>query len=212
MNIPSEDELDFPSFRPLKESGFYESRFIPLYNPNVPNVVICDRDESDKGNLLFAGKGVFAVVDSQSSESEGFPVFVGSAGVTGEKATLCGDEFSRMYRVIYGDDTINQKIPNWDKAILIFDWENGIEDWLEVKQMGNFADQEKKKLIDAVMDSEVLLFEKFLYHQLMQVAKNMDLNMLNDSKPKVDLPEIDLQKFEYYVGIVKDLLQIITGQ
>ena len=165
-----------------------------------------------KSNLFFAGKGVFAVVDSKSSESEGFPVFVGSAGVTGEKATLCGDEYSRIYRVIYGDDTINEKIPNWNKAILIFDWENDIEDCLLVKQMGNFADQEKKKLIDAVMDSEVPQFEKFLYHQLMQVAKDMHLDVRNETKADVSLPKFALRRFEYYVGIVKDLLQIITGQ
>ena len=214
MNIPSEGELDFPSFRPLKEIGFYESRFIPLLNPDVPNVIVYNKDVTESSSLHAAGKGVYVIVDTKNKDSKGrFFVFIGSGGATGEKATLSGNYDSRLNRLWRNAvPGIPKEITEWDKAILIFDWENSIENWLSVKQTGNFADQEKRKLIDAVMDSEVSQFEKFLYHQLEHDAQYMSLNVLNETKPEINLPEIDLPRFEYYADIVKDLLQIITGQ
>ena len=194
--------MNIPLFYERLENGFYKLRFTPLYNPNV---LLCDRHESLPGSMPEAGKGVFVLVDTKRTEEDSFFVFVGSSGVTGEKATLCGKPNSRFNRVWHKESPgIPDDISEWDKAILIYDWEVDIE--TRAEQEGS-AHNKEDLLID-VMYNEVLHLEKLLRAE---VDNWPDLDLTNASAGEnYFMPNPDSLRYDYYVDAVMRLLRMIT--
>ena len=194
MNNPS-------LLNPLPQQGFYELEFTPLFDPNV---LIFDKDEARPSKLRDDSKGIFVIVDTQQRDG-GFYVYVGQSGVWGDTYTF----FDRLIRIYGKDGGLPDKInDSWDKAILLFDWKKDIEK-TPAKKGGNSA--RRTELIDQVMDNEVLYLEKFLHDKLKE-SKDLKLNVLGEPTASFFMPNPDLSRYDYYVGVVKELLQIITGQ
>ena len=164
--------MNFPLLQELQHKGFHELCFKPLYHPGV---LICDRSESNPSSMPEAAKGVFALVDTQKTQEGSFFVFVGQSGVTGEKATLCGNNDSRINRLWHKDSPgMPDDISEWDKAILIFDWEEDIKARAEEEGSAHNKDD----LLDDVMRNEVLHLEKLLRAE---VENSADMDLTNAS-------------------------------
>lgn len=197
MNIPS-------LLNPLTQQGFYELEFKPLYNPKV---WVCDRHESDPSSMPLAGKGVYVLMDTQMTKDDSFFVFVGQSGVTGERATLCGNNDSRINRLWHKDSpNMPDDISEWDKAILIFDWDKDIKASAEEEGSAH----NKDNLLNDVMRNEVLHLEKLLRAE---VSNSSNLNLTSSGAGEnYFMPNPDSRRYEYYVDVVMQLLLILTSQ
>ena len=197
MSIPS-------LLNPLTQQGFYELEFNPLYNPKV---WVCERHEADPGNMPEAGKGVYVLMDTQGTEDGSFFVFVGQSGVTGEKATLCGNANSRINRLWYKDSPgMPDDIADWDKAILIFDWESDIE----IRAEENGSAYNKDELMNDVMYNEVLHLEKLLRAEVNNSA-NLNLTSAGAGE-NYFMPNPDSERYKYYVAVAMETLRMIIEQ
>lgn len=194
--------MNIPLLHARNEPGFYELRFKPLYRPNV---LICDRHGSDTNNMPIAGKGVYVLVDTQITADDRFSVFVGQSGVTGEKATLCGKTDSRINRLWHQESPgMPEGIADWDKAILIFDW----EDDLEARAESRGTAPNKDTLLSDVMRNEVLHLERILRAE---IDKYANLYLTNASgKENYFMLNPDSRRYDYYLGLVVLLMQMVT--
>lgn len=199
MNIPS-------LLNPLPQEGFYELEFKPLYNPKV---WVCDRHESDPSSMPLAGKGVYVLMDTQMTKDDSFFVFVGQSGVTGEKATLCGNTNSRINRVWRKDSPgMPDDIADWDKAILIFDWEDDLEENAETNEKQRGTAPNKDETLKDVMYNEVLHLEKILREE---IEKYKNLNLTNaPGKDNYYMLNPDSRRYDYYLDLVMLLIRMIT--
>ena len=148
-------------------------------------------------------KGVYILVDTEKNGN--FKLQIGVAGVSG-KDTI----FHRLDRMRSGtkDSQDSLESDKWGKAVLIFDWGDDIEDWLQ--SLGNFREEEKKKLIDVALDSEVFKLEKFLYDELKKIAEDLNVEVEGRSRAEPEVPETDKQRYKYYLEVVTELLKMIT--
>lgn len=194
--------MNIPLLYALNEPGFYELMFKPYYNPKV---LICDRHESNPSSMPVAGKGVYVLADTQRGEDDSFFVFVGQSGVTGEKATLCGSPDSRINRVWRKEwPGRPDVIADWDKAILIFDWEDDLRAGAE--RRGSMNNEEE--LLSDVMRNEVLHLEKLLRDEV-EISAN--LNLANEAKNEdYFMLNPDSRRYDYYLGLAMLLIRMIT--
>ena len=190
--------MNIPLLHPLNEPGFYELRFKPLYNPNV---LICDRHGSDPNNMPTATKGVYVLVDTQITEDDRFSVFVGQSGIVPEgKATLD----SRISRVCYKEPGMPDGIADWDKAILIFDWEDDLK--ARAEQRGTAPN--KDTLLSGVMRNEVLHLEKILRAEI-EECRYLDLTNAS-GKENYFMLNPDSRRYDYYLDVVMLLIRMVT--
>lgn len=199
--------MSIQSIWKLYEPGFFKVEPDSSYNPNV---LIYQKQDSRPINTVFLeskhnNKGVYILVDTEKNKNGNFKLQIGVAGVSGQ-ATL----FDRLERMRSGtkDSQDSPESDKWGKAILIFDWRDDIEDWLQ--SLGNFREEEKKKLIDVALDSEVYKLEKFLYDELKKIAEDLNVEVEGRSRAEPEVPETDKQRYKYYLEVVEELLKMIT--
>lgn len=214
MRIPLLNEMGIPFFQPIEEKGFLEVGFKPIYNPGI---LVCDKNEANPQDLPIACKGVLILVDTPKSH-----IYVGEGGVGGEKSLLSGNIPSRFRRVWYGDANTDDKIPGWDRAILLFDWENDIKVDRDKKAFllqvddeasSEESDEEKAAIrveskIDELMKEEVRDLRRMLLFEL----NNLNNFHLTNSTAQNSDPKFNSRRYDYYVAVIKELLRIITGQ
>ena len=218
MSIPLVNEINIPSFIGVEHEGFLEVNFKPLYTPGI---LVCGRDKLDESALPIACKGVLVLLDTDKRH-----VYVSYSGFSGEESSFCGNENSWLRRVAYegpkADKTIKKYIPGWDKAILMFDWENDIkvdkEEYVKKLDKRNNPTRIDKR-IDEVIDCEVanlrriILFEInnssnwHLTNESSQVPNDLK-GLTGDSKGKNKLNP-DSVRCRYYVTMVMELMEKI---
>ena len=184
----------------LYEKGFFKVEPGLLFNPNV---LVYDKRKDALERVFLESKennrGIFVLADTEKKGAGGVPIQVGLAGVSGED-TL----FNRLQTLKRPE---NEK---WDKAILLFDWQADIEVWL--KEAGDFSEEDSKKLIDVVLDSEVFQLKKFLQYELGQAADELNFDLDKRGIPHSEITDIDSKRFKYYLELVKHLLYMITEE
>jgi len=217
MNIPSLRGIGIPFFYPIEEKGFLEAGLRPLYNPGI---LVCHREKSDPQDLPIALKGLYILIDTAKKL-----LFIGEGGIDGRKAILCGNIPSRFRRVWYGDGTITDNIPDWDRAILFFDWEDDISADENIKailaqiteemssKVKNEEEDERKvaerlnSKINELMIDEIEEFRKLLFSKLNELGGFRLTNMPEQEFSGTDL---NSQRYECYVVAIIEILQIIT--
>ena len=181
----------------LYEQGFFKVEPGLHFNPNV---LVYDKQGDALERVFLESKennrGIFVLVDTEKKDG-GVPIQVGSAGVSGED-TL----FNRLQTLKRPE---NEK---WDKAILLFDWQADIEVWL--KEAGDFSKEDSEKLIDVVLDSEVFQLKKFLQYGLDQAADELNFDVGQRGMAHSEIADIDSERFNYYLELVKHLIYMIT--
>ena len=220
MNTPLVSEINVPSFIGMEHEGFLEVNFKPLYTPGI---LVCDRGKAYENALPIACKGVLVLLDTDKRD-----VYVSYSGFSGIESSFCGNENSWLHRVMYkgpkADKTINTYIPDWDKAILMFDWENDIK-----VDKGEYAKKLDKrnnptridKRIDEIIDCEVANLRKILLFEINNSSnwhltnKSSDVpndlkKLTGDSKDKNKLNP-DSVKCRYYVTMVMELMEKIEN-
>lgn len=221
MNIPLLYAPSIPMLLPLEEKGFLEVGFKPLYNPNI---LVCDSDESKTGDLPIACKGVLIAFDATKRD-----VYVGHAGIKPinqdgqkkQKSNLSGNEYSRLYRVLYEDDTIRTKIPDWDRAILMFDWENDIKVEEDKKKSFRTLKTRIDDEINRIIKDEVFSLKKILLYEINNSnnwhLKNNRNEVPNSLKGMVNNPRRknmlspNSERCKYYITIVMKLMEEIAN-
>jgi len=220
MNIPLLNAPSIPTLIPLNEKGFLEVGFAPLYNPGI---VVCDKNQANPQDLPIACKGVLIAVDSQKRD-----VYVGNGGISEKKqkdeteprANLSWNEYSRLCRVLHKDDTIYKKMPDWDKAILIFDWENDIKLDKSKKESFRKSKIRIENAIDKIIRDEISDLKKILIYKIYN-SENWNLknyrnevptslkSIANNSRSRNSLSP-NSKRCRYYVAIVMKLMQEIV--
>ena len=195
MNIISKNPLRGAT--DLLEIGF-ASRY-------EPKVLVFDYQGSQPSKTVPDSKGVYILVGTTKTGINALKIRIGRGGVIGA-ATL----YDRLCIVCDKNrDQPTYKF-NWQKAILFYNWNVDIKKWL--KNLGSFHQDDKDKLVDSIMDSEVFLFEKYLFHELHKTARNFNLNVkISPSKAKVSLNTPDKDRFDEYLKMVAKLLQEINA-
>ena len=188
MTIPLLHELQYP--------GFHELNFTPLYNPGL---LVCHRSEVDSQNLPVAKKGIFVPVVTHK-KGYAYDIYIGCSGFDSETHPLV----NRLHRVCNPD--IGLKIAGkWDKAVLLFDWQDDIEAC--AKQKGPYNDLKKFNWVNEIMDNEAYYLKGYFADKF---RKDMKLKVDGGQRTKsFFLPNPDVQRYECYFGLVKELVQMI---
>lgn len=216
MNIPLLNAPSIPILLPLNEKGLLGVSFAPLYNPGI---LVCDKgeDQSNPQDLPIACKGVLIAVDTTKRY-----VYVGDGGIkqikqAGKKkktpkSNLSGNEYSRLYRVLYKDKTIYKKMPGWSKAILIFDWENDIKLDENKKEIFKNLETRIDDEINKIIKKEIADLKKTL---IFKINESKKWNLKNDPRyVHSDLKNLTFANSErcrYYVAIVMELMEEIVN-
>lgn len=172
-------------------------------SPYNPRVLICDRGRSNPSNMPEAKRGIYLPMITQKNNDGKFFIFVGFGGVTGKKATLCGNEDSRLKRVWERrvSPRMPKKISNWNKAILICDWVDDINP--------NLDEDSKVK----AMKKDVINFRKVLIDELKKDGDS-NFDVLNRRKFKFtrlkDESDHVRERYKGYVHMIKEAVKIIT--
>ena len=185
--------------------GFTRLEFPPFYDP-----VVVIFDKKDAGNIASKKlgvnepkKGVYVIVETEPSWGR-YNVTVGLGGVDGEKQTL-------LRRVKHHDYNPPSVMEDWNKAILICDWEDDIRN--RAFNYNSASKENQKKKIDEAMASEVHLIEKMLHEELM--GFNEDLGSLRVHRNQSSnfthyMPNPDNERYDYYIRVVMEALRKIV--
>lgn len=182
--------------------GFTRLEFLPFYDPVV---VIFDRKEAGGIGSIKLGdyepkKGVYAIVETEPTRGR-HNVTVGLGGVDGDQQTL-------LERVKYHASNPPSVMEQWDKAILICDWEKDIRN--RAKEFGSVAQKTQDSEIIKAMKSEVHLLEKMLHAELMQFTGSFgSLNVHRNKSKRFNyfMANPDNERYEYYIGIAMGALR-----
>lgn len=196
--------MSIQSIWKLHEKGFFKVELDSFYNPNV---LLYQRQEEEPIQQAFldsrsGDKGVFVIVDSEKNDNGNLNVQLRHGGVSG-KDTI----FDRLNTVLRQEERLIEEMANWDKAILIFDWEEDIGKSLQDAE--KFNEEGTKKLIDAALNSEVYVLKKFLQHELHQAADELNLEVLDRGISSPEISSTDLPRYGYYLEVVNELLRMI---
>ena len=199
--------MNIPLLHELQHEGFHQLWFTPPYDPLI---LVLDK-ESSKGvgsvKLEKMGndepkKGVFVLVEPliETSKSKQPPtkynIYVGYAGVEKDQTLY------RRIQHLRSDPNIND-IDNWEKAILICNWENDI---ISEKE-GNFP--ERHPLISEVIHNEAVHLSIIL-HKRLEKEKNPKWNIVGRKPDSYYMPNPDSLRYQYYVVAVMQLLRKLT--
>ena len=187
--------------------GFLELSFKPLYDPTVLILDIKALEDVTPRTLGSAEpkKGVYVLVDTKPDRRGMYNVSVGHGGVNKRKNTEEGQQ-----QTLYGSiknlksRPIPKEMKDWNKAILICDWQDDIEK----RSTGNGSYQGKNDLIIQVMKQEVNHLSKFLHNELKK-SKDLPLKVHSRRKTTYFMPNPDLRRYDYHVDVVKKMLQMI---
>lgn len=220
MNIPLVHEINIPSFIKMEHDGFLEVNFKPIYNPGI---LVCHMQESNPQDLPIACQGIHILFNTSENL-----VFVGTGGTEKEihdeeaKANLCANQYSRLYNLIYKHDDDPDKNPKWQKAILIFDWENDIKlDKSKKKLFRNLntrIDNEINKIMrEEISDLKKILLSKINSLQNWHLENNpsdvpSDLKNLTGEPEGENAPFLDSERCNYYVTIIMQLIGEIENE
>lgn len=182
--------------------GFSRMAVVPFFDPVV---MIFDKKEAGGISSIKLGvnepkKGVYVIVETEPSWGR-YNVTVGLGGVDGEKQTL-------LNRVKYHDYRPPSVMKDWDKAILISDWEDDIRN--RAKEFGDVKQKSQNKKITEAMRSEVHLIEKMLHAELMKFNEGLgSLRVLRNHSSNFThfMPNPDNERYNYYVRIVMEALR-----
>lgn len=187
------------------EQGFTKLGFVPFYAPTV--LIFDKKDAQNIGSKKLGSdepkKGVYVIVETDPSWGR-YNVTVGLGGVGGEKQTL-------LNRVKYHDYSPPSVMEDWNKAILICDWEKDIRN--RAFNYNSASKENQKKKIDEAMASEVHLIEKMLHEELMEF--NEDLGSLRVHRNQSSnfthyMPNPDNERYDYYIRVVMEALRKIV--
>ena len=224
-SIPLLSEQDAPGFYELSFKSLYDSDVLSYEGKDIgasllqaefrlridqdfsvaPTVLVCDRKTVKKrGNENFAHNGVYILVDTRKNKKEKYDVVVGRHEITeGDK-----EQQTLIERIIkLADKPEPQIIKNWKKAILICDWEKDIRDRAASKAKPK-ADVDEK--IEKVFNDEIFHLANF-FHDELKKFKALNLDLHEDHRDSYFLPNPDLLRYDYYVGVVKKLLLMIIA-
>lgn len=203
--------MKIPLFNGPNEVGFEE---LDCDSCCDPSVLIYNRQKQGtsrrkwgSSRLHKALKGIYILLRTET-EDDSFCVFVGHGGVRGKKANLFSGGYARLYRVLYKDKGMPDAISKWDKAILISDWEEDIK--ARAEQSGDYDRKTIERLVDEVMNSEVIYLKALLRSKL---HAHNDLHLTSKSIGKnYFMPNPDLRRYKCYVAIAIELVEkIING-
>lgn len=186
--------------------GIAEFVFTPFYNPTV--VVYDKANAKSQGVAKFEkidkdvySKGVYILVDTKSNQGKN-DVAVGISGVDGNKQIL-------LNRIKHHMSTSNKNdnIPNWDKVIMICDWENDI--FNRAIMIGSITHKRIDQKIRKTMRREVHLLEKMLHFKLMEFEDNGSLNVKGNRHKGFNycMGNPDLMRYDYYISILLECLK-----
>ena len=197
--------MSIQSIWELYEKGFFKIELDSFYNPNV---LLYQRQEEEGIQQAFldsrnGNKGVLILVVSEKNTNGCLNVQLKHGGVSG-KDTI----FDRLNTVWRQEEKLIKEMANWDKAILIFDWEKDIGKSLQDAE--NFGEESTKDLIDVALNSEVYVLKKFLQDELYQAAEELNLEVDDRGMKRPEISNIDLPRYSYYLEVVKELLRMIA--
>lgn len=186
--------------------GIAEFVFTPFYNPTV--VVYDKANAKSQGVAKFEkidkdvySKGVYILVDTKSKQGKN-DVAVGISGVDGNKQIL-------LNRIKHHMSTSgkNGNIPNWDKVIMICDWENDISN--QAIMIGSITNKRIDQKIKNTMRREVHLLEKMLHFKLMEFEDNGSLNVKGNRHKGFNycMGNPDLIRYDHYISILLECLK-----
>ena len=193
--------------------GIYELKFKPFFNQNV--IVLDWQETAGKFSPKLADhepkKGVFVLVEPPKVDTKKYGIYVGYAGVDKREDTPEGEQQTLYGRIEYlsGDMMNLTKIESWDKAILLCDWDEDIRKGTAKSKNSNHRAKRNKAIIDEFMKKEVNHVSKILYKGLKD-ASNPNWNVLAEDKENYYLPNPDSRRYDYYVGVIIELLQMIA--
>lgn len=164
-----------------------------------------------KGHEEAAINGVFVLVDPKENTNKKFGIAVGYPEVGNTKSTKEMKEPPNLME--YTHELVRnsepRELPNWKKAILVCDWEDDIRN--RTAKSRNQGKSYRKTVIDNTMKEEVRHLSKILRTEIKD-SRTLNCNVVGEGKENYFLPNPDSQRYEYYVGIVKEVLRIITRQ
>ena len=190
--------------------GFTKLEFLPFYNPTV---LVFDSDSAGGIGSIKLGadepkKGVYVIVESEPSWGR-YNVSVGLGGVDKNRGTPEGKQQTLFKRVKYHDYRPPSMMKEWDKAILICDWEGDIRN--RAKEFGSVSEKKRREKIEEAMKSEVHLLEKMLHEKLMEFNEEFgSLRVHRNADPKrfsSFMPNPDNERYEYYIGVVMEAVR-----
>lgn len=188
---------------------------LPSYNPRL---VVLDRKEpqSEVGIVLGGHepiRGVFVLVRPPEGESNKYGVSVGLAGVDKRSSDKKNEE-NTLYKWIQNirgkERTHPRSMENWEKAILIYDWERDII--AGAKEKGKC--EEKDDLILPLMEQEVKYIRNFFHEKLEGSKASIEIpfEVLGKYSYSYFLPNPDLLRYHYYLIIVEASLRMLIEQ
>ena len=187
------------------EQGFTKLKFVPFYDPTV--LIFDKKDAQNIGSRKLGGnepkKGIYVIVETDPSWGR-YNVTVGLGGVDGEKQTL-------LNRVKHHDYSPPSVMEDWNKAILICDWEKDIRN--RAFNYNSASKENQKKKIDEAMTSEVHLIEKMLHEELMEFNEDFgSLRVLRNQSSNFThyMPNPDNERYDYYIRVVMEALRCIV--
>jgi len=197
--------MSIESIWELYEKGFFKVELDSFYNPDV---LLYQKQEEEGIQQAFldsrnGDRGVFVLVVSDKNTNGYFNIQVGHGGVRG-KATI----FDRLNTLWRQGERLSEEIANWDKAILIFDWEKDISK--SMRDAEKFGEEGTRELIDVALNSEVHKLEKFLQYELYQAAEELNLEVDDRGMQKPEISTTDLLRYNYYLEVVTELLRMIA--
>ena len=180
---------------PLPQQGFYEFNFTTLYNPGI---LVCERSKLDPQNLPDAKKGIFIPVVTQKADYN-FDIYIGCSGLESDEHPLV----NRLHRVCNRDCGL-QIAGKWDKAVLLFDWQDDIEDCVQFKK--GFDLQEKLTFVNGIMDNEAYYLKTEFANRF---RKDLNLKVDGQQIRSFVLFRPDFSRYEYYFIVVSELVRMI---
>lgn len=196
--------MSIESIWELYENGFFKVELDSFYNPNI---LLYKRQEDAIEQAFLdtrnGDRGVFILVVSKKNANGNFNVQVNHGGVLG-KATI----FDRLNTVLRQEERLIDAMIDWDKAILIFDWEKDIDK--SMRDTEKFGEEGKRELIDVALKSEVYKLQKFLQDELHQAAEELNLEVNDRGMKKPEISDSDLPRYNYYLQVVIELLRMIA--
>lgn len=189
-------------------SGYLKLSFEPLYDLAV---YVLDKTAVENVDTVVElwnnspEKGVCVLVEPLKEADNECSIYVGHGGVAKREATPPGDQQPLIKTVQNYASRPPSGVEKWSKAILICNWDDDIQS----EQKGKY--HRERELIDQVMYDEVLHLSKIL-HERLQEFKKINFEVHGERKDSSFMPNPDSLRYQYYVGVVIELLRMMIEQ
>lgn len=196
--------------------GYTVLEFVPFYNPTI---LILDREETKGIGRVRMGpdsadsylKGVYILAESDPTRGR-YNVSVGLGGVDGKRGTVKGGQQTLLERVKYHASSPPSDVEEWDKAILICDWEDDIRN--RAIKFGSVVQTTQDRKITEAMRSEVHLLEKMLHAELTKftgkTSGSLNLHRNKSKRFNYFMANPDNERYEYYIGIAMEAFRQVV--